>query len=174
MYECISANMVYKSAWMEVYEDLLKDEHSKVETFNRIKVKDVVTIVPLLEDDLLLMVENYRHGAGMVFLELPGGFIEEDEEPSHTARRELLEETSYTAESLEFRNWFYTWPGRSTQRNYVFLARGLRMSSEQQYQKDFGYVNIRKMSREHVMRELKEGIIRSAVTISALFYGYFY
>lgn len=173
MFERINSKVVYKSSWIEVYEDLLKIKDSNTEMFNRIKVRDVVTVVPLFGDDLLLMVETYRHGAGMTFLELPGGFIEDDEEPSETARRELLEETGYTAESLEYRNWFYTWPSRCTQRTYVFLAKGLRMASEQ-YQKDFGYIKIHKVSRERIMHELKEGLVKSAVTISALFYGYFF
>jgi len=55
------------------------------------------------------MVEGYRHGAGDNLLELPGGFIEENEEPSQAAKRELFEETKHSSDSLELINWFYTW-----------------------------------------------------------------
>ena len=55
------------------------------------------------------MVEGYQHGAGDNLLELPGGFIEENEEPSQVAKRELFEETKHSSDSLELINWFYIW-----------------------------------------------------------------
>jgi ADP-ribose pyrophosphatase len=47
------------------------------------------------------MVENYRHGVGQQLLELPGGFINLGETPTHAAGRELLEETGYAARVLK-------------------------------------------------------------------------
>jgi hypothetical protein len=52
---------------------------SKVGMFNRIT--DTAIVIPLFKDGSLLMVENYRHGVGTYLLELPGGFINEDEVP---------------------------------------------------------------------------------------------
>ena len=58
-------------------------------------------VIPLFKDGSLLMVENYRHGVGTDLLELPGGFINEDEVPLGAARRELIEETGYTCNEVE-------------------------------------------------------------------------
>jgi len=61
-------------------------------------------VIPLFKDGSLLMVENYRHGVGTDLLELPGGFINEDEVPLGAARRELIEETGYTCNDVEANN----------------------------------------------------------------------
>jgi 8-oxo-dGTP pyrophosphatase MutT (NUDIX family) len=56
-------------------------------------------VIPLFKS--LLMVENYRHGVGTDLVELPGGFINEDEVPLGAARRELIEETGYTCDKVK-------------------------------------------------------------------------
>jgi ADP-ribose diphosphatase len=183
MYKLKSSKTVYWSKWMAVYEDsVIDEEQGAVGTFNRINVDDAATIVPIFEDGSLLMIENYRHAVSTNLLELPGGLIrgkdeerdqEEQQQPSDTAKIELLEETGYTSDSMEFINWFYTWPGRTTQRNFVFIAKGLKKVQLEQKLEKFEYINVCKVDREQVMRELRNGRIKSGVTISALLYGYF-
>ena len=57
-------------------------------------------VIPLFKS--LLMVENYRHGVGTGLVELPGGFINEDEVPLGAARR--IEETGYTCDKVKVVN----------------------------------------------------------------------
>ena len=49
----------------------------------------------------VLMVRQYRHAAGIVSLEIPGGVIDGDEAPADAMRRELLEETGYQFDDIE-------------------------------------------------------------------------
>ena len=192
MYNTEKSSLVYKSQWMQVYEDsviyndnndknnkIISSSHS-IKIFNRIKVDDTVIIIPIFEDGSLLMVEGYRHGAGENLLELPGGFIEENEEPSQGAKRELFEETKHSCDSLELINWFYTWPGRTSQKNYVFVAKGLKNNNylllgnnnndDIQSNDDERDIKIHKLPRGQITAELKNGRrIKSSPTISALF-----
>ena len=193
MYKTKKSSLVYKSQWMQVYEDsviyndnndknnkIISSSHS-IKIFNRIKVDNTVIIIPIFEDGSLLMVEGYRHGAGENLLELPGGFIEENEEPSQAAKRELFEETKHNCDSLELMNWFYTWPGRTSQKNYVFVAKGLKNNKDLflgsknnndiQSEDDERDIKIHKLSRRQITAELKNGRrIKSSPTISALFW----
>jgi ADP-ribose pyrophosphatase len=170
------SEVVYKSDWMTVYEDsVIKDNDDtagSVGTFNRINVSDAVIVVPVYENRSLLMVENYRHGVGTSLLELPGGFINKDETVLDAARRELLEETGYNCNRLKMKNWFYTWPGRTGQKDFVVVAKGLRKSIKKNLD-EFESIKVCKLSEKTIRRELKHGRIKSAVTISALFEGYF-
>ncbi len=56
-----------------------------------------VTIVPVLPDGRIVCVEQYRHGAQRVCLELPAGNIDPGEDATTAAIRELAEETGYHA-----------------------------------------------------------------------------
>jgi ADP-ribose pyrophosphatase len=65
--------------------------------FYCIEAPDWVNIIPLTANDEVVMIEQYRHGAGEVGLEIPGGIVDRDESPRDAATRELLEETGYFA-----------------------------------------------------------------------------
>ena len=174
-YQIDRSKIMYKTQWMTVYEDLVsKEDGKRVGMFNRIEVQDAVIIVPIFEDRSMLMIQNYRHGAGTILLELPGGFIKENESASDAARRELLEETGYTCDIVESINWFYTWPGRTAQRNFIVVAKGLKRKYHAKRLDEFESIKVHKVSEKKLRTELKRGTIKSAVTISALLLGYFH
>jgi ADP-ribose pyrophosphatase len=82
-------------------------------------------VLPLFENDDVLLIRQYRHPAGQVLLEAPAGRLEPGEAPEAAAHRELREETGYQASTLTFVTKFYALPGYSTEILYCFLATGL-------------------------------------------------
>jgi ADP-ribose pyrophosphatase len=169
MYTVTSSNIVYRSLWIVLYEDQVRKSDGMIGMFNRISVRDSSVIVPVFKDGSLLMVENYRHGARMKLLELPGGLINCGEQPRAAAKRELLEETGYECNTLKYINWTYTWPGRTTQKNFVFLAKGLKKGGKPILE-EFEYTKIRRLPKERVIQEIRSGNIKSAISISAILY----
>lgn len=88
-----------------------------------------VCILPLLDSATgprVVMVRNMRIAAGGRILELPAGTLEPMEKPEECAPRELVEETGYQAERIEFLSKFYTSPGMSDELMWAFVAAGLR------------------------------------------------
>ena len=79
-------------------------------------------IVALTRNDEVVMVKQYRHGAGDVLLEFPGGVVEMDEDPMVGARRELLEETGYQASEWIQVGQMYPNPALQTNTLYCYLA----------------------------------------------------
>ena len=171
MFKIIKRTTVYESKWLTLYEELLDCGNNRRELYNKVLTFDTAHIVPIFNDGSLLMVENYRHGVGQQLLELPGGFINPGETPTHAAGRELLEETGYAARVLKEISFHYTWPGRCTQKNHVFRAQGLFKHSSQTLD-TLETIKILKLSKRKVFREIEKGMIKSAATISAIFLAY--
>jgi ADP-ribose pyrophosphatase len=180
------SRLVYKSAYLEVYEDLLKinskqegkqdnnihNDDNNLKIFQRIKTThDNAAVIPILFDGSLLMVESYRYGVDKVLLEFPGGTIEENEEPIKTARKELLQETGYQSKALEYKGWFYTWPAKMNQKIHLFLAKALEKVSEQDLEETES-IKVKIIPEEELIAKLKNHEIKSAIAITALFYGY--
>jgi ADP-ribose pyrophosphatase len=73
----------------------------------------------------IVLVKQYRHAIGQEIWEVPAGMIERGEPPLETAKRELIEETGYRAESIRFLFSLYSTPGFCNERIHLFLAEGL-------------------------------------------------
>lgn len=94
---------------------------------------DWVNVVPITEDGMVILVDQYRHGVGQDFLEIPGGSSHSgNEEPLTAGQRELLEETGY--EAREWVNCGFHFPNPALQNNkmHTFLALGCRKIREPQ------------------------------------------
>ena len=87
-----------------------------------IEGKDFVTIVAVTPQDQLLLVRQFRMAVAAVTLELPGGHIDPGETPEQAARRELVEETGYTADDFRLLTTLSPSVARFTNRMWCFLA----------------------------------------------------
>jgi ADP-ribose pyrophosphatase len=98
--------------------------------FYCIEAVDWINIIPLTSQGEVVMIEQYRHGANEVTLEIPGGMIDEGERAEAAAARELLEETGYAASEVMLLG--RTRPNPAIQNNwlYSFLARDCRFKQE--------------------------------------------
>lgn len=98
------------------------DAHRNVEVVEHV---GGVAIVAQPSPGEIVLVRQYRHAVGQELWEVPAGMIERGEPPLETARRELIEETGYRAETLRFLFSMYTTPGFCTERIHLFVAEGL-------------------------------------------------
>jgi len=73
----------------------------------------------------VLLERQYRYAAGRRMWELPAGRVDPGENPLAAAKRELLEETGYTARKWQKALFFYVSPGFLDESMTVYLASGL-------------------------------------------------
>ena len=102
-------------------------------------------------------------------LELPAGKLELNEEPGETAKRELKEETGITANKLEYLLEFYTSPGFTDEKLYLFLAKGLIEGEPDPDEGEF--VKTEKIKIEDLMKMVDRGEILDGKTIIGLQYA---
>ncbi len=96
--------------------------------------RGAVAVVPLIEDDVLL-VRQFRRAAGRALLEIPAGSMEEGEKPEACLQRELGEEIGMRAGQVTHMVSFYPSPGFLTEVVHVYLARKLsphRLDAEEE------------------------------------------
>ncbi|MCK9591199.1 MAG: NUDIX hydrolase [Methanoregula sp.] len=94
---------------------------------------NAVAILPLIGDRCKLL-KQYRYAIDQYIFEAPAGTMEPGEEPLVTARRELIEETGFTAQTIVSKGFIYTTPGYTDEKIFLFEARDL--SPSQDYAKD--------------------------------------
>ena len=82
-------------------------------------------ILPLTDDDKVLMVRQYRYALKEELWELPAGKLEKDEDPFEAAKRELEEECGLTADHYTSLGEFYPTVGYDTEVIYTWVATGL-------------------------------------------------
>jgi ADP-ribose pyrophosphatase len=121
----ISSSIVYAGRLLTVKEDVVELPDGANATREYILHPGAVVIIPLIDDDTLLLEHQYRYAVRRHFLELPAGKIEADEPAEETARRELLEETGYVARDWRFLTTLHPCVGYSDERIELFLARDL-------------------------------------------------
>jgi 8-oxo-dGTP pyrophosphatase MutT (NUDIX family) len=91
-------------------------------TFYRIRSPSWAQIVPVTRDGEVVLVRQFRHGAGRVTLEIPAGLVDEGEEPLRAALRECLEETGYRARNAVSLGVVNPNPTLFSNKLYAYLA----------------------------------------------------
>lgn len=94
-------------------------------TFHRIVSVDWAQILPITAEGEAVLVRQYRHGARRVTLEMPGGLIDDGEDPATAALRECLEETGYRAPTAQPLGVVSPNPALFTNRLFTFYATGV-------------------------------------------------
>ena len=128
-----------------------------------------VIIIPVLPNGNLLLERQFRYPLKQVFIELPAGKIDPNEDILITGQRELLEETGYTAEEWHYIAKQYPCIGYSNEVIHIYLARGLTAG---QHQRDADeHLQLFDASLDDCLRMVRDGEITDGKTIIALFWA---
>jgi ADP-ribose diphosphatase len=114
----------------------------------------------------VLLERQYRYAAGDYMFELPAGRIDPGENALTAGKRELLEETGYTARKWTKALYFYPSPGFLEETMTVFLAEGLKPGIAQPEADEL--IEHKLYSLSWVLRSIKTGKIRDGKTIASV------
>lgn len=169
-WKIVSSEYLIKAPWAVLRRDRCEMPSGHiVPEYYVLEYPNWVNIVALTKENKVILVKQYRHGAGKEFLEIPGGVIDEGEDALDAAKREMLEETGYAFESMERLVDLYPNPATSTNITTTFLAKGGIKVKEQELD-DQEEIDVLLYSIDDVKKLLKDHKIGQALHVSALFY----
>jgi ADP-ribose pyrophosphatase len=103
-----------------------------VEPYFVVEMPPSVCAMAVTEDNEVVLVRQYRHAIGETILEIPGGFIDKDEDVEKAIARELLEETGYEFTRFDYLGKIAANPGMLDNFTHLYLARGGKKIAAQQ------------------------------------------
>lgn len=138
----------------------------KITTRDIVEHPGAVAIIPLLDKNTIILVEQHRAAAGKTLLEIPAGTLQPPETPEECARRELTEETGYEAKTLKKLAGGYSAPGYSSEKIHIYLATDLTYT--QQNPEEDEIITTRKINLKTLQQMIQNQEIEDLKTIAAI------
>ncbi len=124
-------------------------------------------IVPVDQDDNVILLKQYRHALGGAIWEIPAGTFDGKEDPLVCAQRELTEETGFRAGQWDYLGVITPVPGYSDEKIHIYLARALSSASQNLDEDEF--IEIHTVPFQVAISMIVEGKIQDAKSISGIF-----
>lgn len=121
----VNREIIYKGKILNLRRDTVKVKSGKTSYREIIEHNGGSVAVAITDDKKVLLVKQYRQAMEKEMLELPAGKIEPGEDPLETMKRELVEETGYSADNMKLIGKFNPSVGYTSETLYIYLATGL-------------------------------------------------
>jgi ADP-ribose pyrophosphatase len=166
----IEGSQVFHGKLLDVRVDKVRLPDGSEATREYVKHQGAVVVIPVQDDGSFIFERQFRYPVGRVLIELPAGKIDPGEPAEDAARRELLEETGFTAKKWQRLGSLHPCVGYSDEAIEIFLARELERSGEQNPDSE-EFIDILELTLEEAVVAVGNGEITDAKTIVALFWA---
>jgi len=163
---CLHSESVYQGCLIRAYRDdvSLPDGGTSVREYMR--HDGAVCILPLTDDGTVLLEHQYRYAVEQVLTEIPAGKLDgPDEDPLEAAKRELREETGAEAEEWFELGAFLPAPAYSSEKIYMYAAKGLTFGKQDMDEDEF--LEVFEVPLENLVEDVLAGRIPDIKTQAA-------
>ena len=166
MPEILSTESVYEGRLLKVRVETVRVRGGQTVTRDVIEHPGSVSILPIDDEDQVLLVRQYRPAVAQTLLEIPAGTLEPGESPEETALRELREEIGMRAERLRAIGSYYLVPGYSSELMHAYVASGL---SSAPLPRDLDEeIRLESIPFTELVKQVSRGDLRDVKTVSAV------
>lgn len=163
----VSSEVLAQGKLLTVYCDQVRLENGHLTEREYVIHPGAVLIVPILANGHVILERQFRYPLRQVFIELPAGKIDANEDVLHTGQRELLEETGYSANEWVRLGKTHPCIGYSNEVIHIYLARSLIAGKPQR--DDDESLEVFELPFAQCLNMIVQGEITDGKTIAALF-----
>jgi ADP-ribose diphosphatase len=164
----LSSKVLYDGKVFGVRRDRVVEPGGRTETRDIVVHRGSVVVLPVFPNGDVLLIRQYRHAAGRSLWELVAGRVEPGERPITAARRELEEESGYSARRLRKMLELFPSPGFVTERMWIFLARELTHGQARPEEDE--RIAARRFAFPAVERMIRSGALVDGKSVAAILY----
>lgn len=126
--KALSREEIFTGRVLHVVRDTVMLPNGNTSTREVALHNGAVCVVPITDNGEIVLERQFRYPFNEVIWEIPAGKLEKGEsDPLLAAKRELLEETGYTAGNIEYIGEFYSSPAILSERIYMYIATELTL-----------------------------------------------
>lgn len=166
----LETRSIIKDRWMRLRADACETPSGqRIDPYYVLDYPDWVCVVAITPEGELVLVRQYRHGAGEVLLECVAGAIDPDDaDPAAAAARELMEETGHDCARMIPLGALYANPSMQANRMHSFLALDARPVGRQQLEAGEEGLTVERLPLASVLAGLGQGLIGQSMHVAAI------
>ena len=164
----IGSEEILKGSFLNAFRDTVRLPDGSQATREYIVHPGAVMMIPLLDDGRLVLERQYRYPMHRVMIEFPAGKLDPGEDPLACARRELLEETGYTAREWARAGQVHPVISYSTEFIDIWFCRGLALQERSLDDEEF--LEVIAATPQHLMDWCRDGVVTDSKTIIGSFW----
>lgn len=171
----LATRTAFNNRWLTVeIDDVALPDGRQYEYTRLVGAGIGVAVIGFNHQGEILLEREYRHGAGEVVWQIPGGLAKFDEDLQAAGLRELEEETGYAPalvndETVRYLGVIWDNPGFGTMCSHIYAAWGLQ-STEHIRRDAEEFVTLHWVSMDWLKGAVKRGEIKDRVVVAALAY----
>lgn len=162
----LSSTPVYSNPWMSLREDQVLMPDGNTTIYGVITTAPAMGVLAFLDDNTVVMVQQWRYVAGRATWEMPTGGAHPGESLLDAAQRELTEEIGYRAGRLDHLSTFSTSKSIMDETAHLYVARDLERATA--VADDTEFITVRPFPFDDVLSMVHRGEIVDAMTIIAV------
>jgi ADP-ribose pyrophosphatase len=166
----LKTEQIFTGKVISLQVDEVELPNGRVSKREIVKHPGAVAVIPITDENKIVMVEQYRKALERTIIEIPAGKLEKGEKPEICAARELEEETGYECANMEWLISFYTSPGFADEIVHLYKATGLSKKENAATTDEDEFVNLMEITLEESIQLIKDQQIYDAKTAYAVQY----